>query len=235
MQEYALELINADRARHGVSSVALGSNPAAQMHAEEMVEHDYFSRWWVNGRSTYMVYSATGGTSYVRESIVWTGWREEDWEEANCASTRVRCDLSSPREVIEETHTNRMSTQRENILDEGHGTVNTGIAFNERWIVIVQHFEGGDIQADALPQLSSEGVLSLSVSKMRPGVEVAGSVGVYFDPLPTPKSPDGIDNVVDYCTGEGFTVDCGSPAIRVLKPPDAGRHYTNLDDCQRQP
>ena len=230
LQEYALELINADRARHGVSPVALGSNPAAQMHAEEMVEHDYFSRWWVDGRSSYMVYSATGGTSYVRESIVWTGWRKEEWEAANCASPRVRCDLSSPREVIEETHANRMSTQRGNILDEGHRAVNTGIAFNNRWIVIVQHFEGGDIQADALPHLDSDGVLSLPVSKQRPFVEVAGSVSVYFDPLPTPRSPHSIDNVDNYCIGGGFSVDCDNPAIRVLKPPGAGRHYSNLDD-----
>ncbi len=229
LQEYALELINTDRARNGVAPVTLGSNPAAQMHAEEMVEHDYFSRWWVDGRSTYMVYSATGGASYVRESIIWTGWREEDWQAANCASTRVRCDLSSPREVIAETHANRMSTQPENILDKGHRAVNTGIAFNQRWIVIVQHFEGGEVEADALPHLSSDGALSLSVSKASTDVEVAGSVGVYFDPLPTPKSPDSIDNADNYCTGEGFSVDCGSPAIRVLKPPATGRSYSNLN------
>ena len=229
LKRYALELINADRARHGVPPVTLGSNPAAQMHAEEMVEYDYFSRRWLDGRSTYMVYSATGGASYVRESIVWTGWREEDWQDANCASPRVRCDLSSPREVIEETHTNRMSTQRENILDEGHGAVNLGIAFNHRWIVLVQHFEGGEIEADAPPRLSSDGALSLSVSKMRPDVNVASSVSVYYDPLPTSRSPESIDNVVNYCTGEGFSVDCGSPAIKVLNPPAPGRHYTGLD------
>ncbi len=227
--EYALELINGDRARHGVSPVVLGSNPAAQLHAEEMLEHDYFSKWWLDGRSTYMVYSAAGGTSYAVESITWTGWREEDWRAANCDSAQVRCDLSSPREVVRDIHSSRMSTQGDNILDERHGAVNFGVAFNKRWIVFVQHFEGGEVEADALPHLSSDGVLSLSVSKKRLGVHVAGTVGIFFDPAPTPKSPANIDNVDDYCAGEGFSADCDSASIRVLKPPDPGHRYSNLD------
>ena len=236
LREYAVELINADRAKHGVAPVVLGSNPAAQLHAQEMLEHNYFSRWWKDGRSTYMVYSTTGGTSYVRESIAWTGWREEGWQAADCDSPRVRCDLSSPQENINDIHRNRMSTmensssvQRENILDDGHGAVNIGVAFDNKWIVLVHHFEGGDVEADALPSLARDGTLSLSLFKKSADVEIADIVGVYYDPLPTPKKPEMIDNVVNYCIGKGFSADCDNPVARVLKPPGPGRQYANLD------
>ena len=236
LRKYALGLINADRVKNGVATLKLGSNPAAQLHAQEMIEYDYFSRWWVDGRSTYMVYSATGGASYSRESIAWAGWREDDWDAAGCDSPRVRCDLSTPREVVQDTHTSRMSpdefsseNQRNNILDEGHGAVNIGVAFNNKWMVIVQHFEGEDVEADALPSLTPDGVLSLSLFKKHADVDIADIVGIYYDPLPIPRTAELIDEVVNYCTGKGFSADCDNPVARVLKPPGPGRQYANLD------
>ena len=57
---YALDLINKAREAHGLPSVVLGSNPAAQMHAEDMLANDYMGHWWADGRKPYMVYSETG-------------------------------------------------------------------------------------------------------------------------------------------------------------------------------
>ncbi|MBI4329204.1 MAG: hypothetical protein HY685_05000, partial [Chloroflexi bacterium] len=67
LRQLALSLINNDRAKFGLPPVALGSNQAAQLHADDMLEHQYLGHWWVDGRKPYMVYTQTGGTSYVAE------------------------------------------------------------------------------------------------------------------------------------------------------------------------
>lgn len=41
LRETMLVLINAARSDHGLDSVMLGNNPAAQAHAEDMLEHCY--------------------------------------------------------------------------------------------------------------------------------------------------------------------------------------------------
>ena len=61
LRQYALELINNDRAAHGLTPVVLGSNIAAQHHAQDMLEYDYL---------------ATGGP--MAASRIWcTHWQEE--------------------------------------------------------------------------------------------------------------------------------------------------------------
>ena len=40
-----------------MSPVVLGSNPAAQMHAEDMLAYDYIGHWWADGRKPYIVYT----------------------------------------------------------------------------------------------------------------------------------------------------------------------------------
>ena len=78
---YALDLINKDRTKHSVEPVILGSNPAAQLHAQDMIEHDYFGHWWADGRKPYMVYTETGGKSYAAENASTSGWTEREWQE----------------------------------------------------------------------------------------------------------------------------------------------------------
>lgn len=41
LRVFALGLINRDRADHGLPPVAMGSNPAAQLHAEDMLTNEY--------------------------------------------------------------------------------------------------------------------------------------------------------------------------------------------------
>ena len=57
--EYALSLIKVDRA--GTRTIAYRECweriRRLQMHAQDMLEHDYFGHWWFNGMKPYMVYS----------------------------------------------------------------------------------------------------------------------------------------------------------------------------------
>ncbi len=233
---YALELINNDRAAHGLPPVVLGLNEAAQLHAEDMLNHDYFGHWWADGRKPYMVYSETGGRSYVSENAASDGWTDERWESSNCDSFLVNCQVTGPRDAIrgaqwdmtyDDAHANW--GHRDNILRASHRAVNIGIAFNGRRVTFVQHFEGGAAEAHALPTLSRDGTLSLSVAKREAGVRVGPVVSIYYDPLPTPKTPAQIDRLHSYCVGGGFTTSCGDPVARILEPPGPGYFYSNLD------
>jgi uncharacterized protein YkwD len=74
----ALEYINTDRALHGLPPVTMGSNPAAQQHADDMVAGRYLGHWWLDGRKPYMVYTETGGNSYVSENAARTGFTDAE-------------------------------------------------------------------------------------------------------------------------------------------------------------
>ena len=232
LREYALGLINADRAKHGVAPVILGSNSAAQMHAEDMIEHDYFGHWWSDGRKPYMVYSDTGGTSYVAENVAWSGWTEKEWREKNCDSPIVNCRIPVPREKVQELHQSMMYDDadsdwghRDTILGESHRVVNIGVGFTGKRVVFVQHFEGGDVEAVKQPELFSNGTLLLSIAKNVSGLAIAKGISIYYDPPPVPMTPAQIDALDSYCIGGGMTTMCGDPVAHVLRAPPPGSYY----------
>ena len=237
LRQYALDLINKDRADHDLPPVVLGDNPAAQLHAEDMLAHDYLGHWWIDGRKPYMVYTETGGKSYAAENAASSGWTEREWQENNCDSSRVNCVVSSPREAIEEHQWSMMYDDassnwghRDNILDEGHRAVNIGIASNNKRVTFVQHFEGGDVEADGPPILTSNGTLTLALSKPNGDVKIAPTVAIFYDPTPIPKKPEQIDALDSYCTGGGFSTKCGDPVARILEPLPPGWSYDSLSN-----
>ena len=236
LRQYTLELINADRVKFGVSPVVLGTNVAAQSHAEDMVAHSYGGHWWTNGMKPYMVYAVTGGKSYVAENSSWSGWPDDQWKAENCDSFLVRCHVPSPREAVEELHWSMMYDDadsdwghRDNILDEGHRAVNIGIASNGRMVAFVQHFEGGDVQAAGPPTLSRNGTFTLTVTKNGQDIRIGRVATIYYDPLPVPMTPREIDALDSYCIGGGATTRCGDPVVRILPPPGPNRYYSNLE------
>ena len=232
---YALDLINKDRKDHGLPPVLLGSNPAAQMHAEDMLAYDYIGHWWADGRKPYIVYSETGGRSYAHENVATSGWTSHQWTAKNCDSFLVTCEVPTVRDAIREHQWGMMYDDahadwghRDNILGETHRAVNIGIASNGRRVTFVQHFEGGDVTAATRPTLSPDGNLSFSVSKIADGIAIAPLVSIYSDPPPTPKTPEQIQRLHSYCVGGGFTEGCGEPVAEVLEPPPPGSFYTSL-------
>lgn len=233
---FALELINDDRAAHGLPAVTLGLNEAAQLHAEDMLNHDYFGHWWADGRKPYMVYSETGGTSYASENAASDGWTDRQWKASNCDSLLVSCVVSELKDAIGSAQRDMMYDDahanwghRDNVLRASHRAVNLGIAFNGRRVTFIQHFEGGAAEAHAPATLSRDGTVSFSLAKLEAGVRVGSVVTVYYDPPPTPKTPEQIDALDSYCVGGGFTTSCGDPVARVLEPPGPGSFYSNLD------
>src|SRR5690242_9097656 len=54
LYEYALSLINNDRAQYGLSPVTLSNEPSAQQHSQSMLDNHYFSHWDMYGMKPYM-------------------------------------------------------------------------------------------------------------------------------------------------------------------------------------
>lgn len=236
LRRLAVDLINQDRSDHDLPPVELGSNIAAQLHAEDMLDHEYFGHWWKDGRKPYMVYTQTGGRSYVAENVAVDGWTNERWDEEDCDFFLVNCVVPEPDEAVERAEWGMMYDdaqsnwgQRDNILGSTHRLVNLGIAWNERQTIFVQHFEGGDVAADGPPQLGVDGTLSLKLTKLADGLEIANVVSVYYDPPPSQKTPAQIEGLDSYCLGGGFTTICAEPIATILQPPRLGSLYSNLE------
>ena len=235
LRYHALQLINGDRATHGLSPIVLGTNIAAQLHAEDMLVNDYFGHWWADGRKPYMVYTQTGGTSYVSENAATGGWTDREWVANGC--NYMRCGVPTPKKQITDHQWRMMYDDahadwghRDNILGKTHRAVNIGIGFNGRRMTFVQHFEGGAVQANGEPILGESGELCFSLSKRETGITV-GAVSIAYDPPPIPKTPAQIDMLKRYCTGGGFTDRClDFDAANILKPLPLGYTYPNLNE-----
>lgn len=233
----ALEYINTDRALHGLAPVMMGSNPAAQLHAEDMVAGRYLGHWWLDGRKPYMVYTETGGDSYVSENAARTGFTDAEYT-ALCTGISVRCEKVNPVDDIKRLHHAMVYDDagsdwghRDNILNPAHRKVNIGIAYTDRFLSLVQHFEGGDVTATRTPSITRAGTgttLRLRADINVPGLQVFPTVNVYMEPLPEPHTAAEIEQFRSYCVGGGFSAECGTPVARVVPPPPPGSQYVNL-------
>ena len=221
LQRYAVELVNKDRAAHGLSPVNLGMNEAAQLHAEDMLEHGYKGHWWADGRDPTQVYSETGGTSYAQENTnVW-----------GC-SFPTNCRLAPPRDAVVRLQQTLMGSpgHRRNILDPAHQTLNIGIAYNGWRYTFAQLFGGGAAEVDAPLSLSSSGVLTLSLAKQEAGVRIHRTINVYYTPPNAPLTPSQIDrlNGGACINGVGFIERCGGPIAHIIEPAGPNASYSNL-------
>ena len=226
---FALELINLDRESHGVPPVRLGSNQAAQAHAEDSARNGYGGHWTSDGLKPYMLYTQAGGVGVIAENAAWQTRGSE-----NCDDPAVVCgdmDVASAIETLQWSmvydDADSNWGHRDTILDPIYDTVNIGIAFTDSHVAYYQHFEYTRLSYATAPSLN-DGKLSLWL-RPQTGVEI-GHIAVYYDSPPTPKRPEEISGLRQYCVGGGFTDNCGNvrPIAHVLEPPPSGSYYADL-------
>lgn len=171
--QYMLDLINDDRLENGLQPVILGTNPAAQQHAEEMLSEGYLAHWGLDGLKPYMRYTLSGGYNYGAENVSGPPYYSDP-------------DIYRHENVLgllKETQSGLMESpgHRRNILNKWHKSVNIGIAFNESAVSVVQQFEGDYIEFTKLPSIEN-GVLSFSGSTR--GGFLLKTVQVWYDQAP---------------------------------------------------
>lgn len=204
---YALELINGDRLANGLMPVTLGSNTAAQKHAEERLANKYLSHWGLDGLKPYMRYTLAGGVNSESENgfsteTIWIGGKDPSY----------RID---PKEILEEAQKGLMASpgHRRNILDKWHQKVNLGIAYDAERLDLVQQFEGDYIEFSVPPVVIGNNLSMIG----RVTLGTIESIDLYYDPLPQHLTPEQLDAPpYDYAYGWGEDIGTILPPL----PPD---------------
>ena len=58
--------------KNGLTNVTLSAIDSAQLHAENLLDNNYFSHWDLNGYKPYMRYTLAGGSGSVSENCAVT-------------------------------------------------------------------------------------------------------------------------------------------------------------------
>ncbi|MGA2768709.1 MAG: CAP domain-containing protein [Candidatus Bathyarchaeia archaeon] len=170
---YALSLVNSDRSQNGQSNVSLSSVSSGQQHADDMLEHHYFSHWDVNGYKPYMRYTLAEGRGSVEENIAWYH------SSGSFDAKEVLKDLEWQMMYNDSGSSNGHMF---NILSTSHNRVNVGIALDRNNLYLVQDFENDYVQWSTFNvstdnEVTMIGMLqgkSLSVKQM----------SIFYDSLP---------------------------------------------------
>ena len=195
-KRYMLSLINAERKKAGVGAVALGTNIAAQLHAESGLDNCFSSHWGVDGLKPYMRYSLAGGSQSNGENGSGLDY---------CIKAADGYAANSPiKREIDETMAGWMRSpgHRRNLLDPQHKKVNIGIAWDNYNTQMYQHFEGDYVEYNRLPSIEN-GVLSFS-GKTRNGARFNADTGqqIYYDAPPHPLTRGQVARTYCYDSGQ---------------------------------
>jgi uncharacterized protein YkwD len=134
---YTLSLVNSDRSQNGQSNVTRSSVSSGQQHANDMLEHHFFSHWDTNGYKPYMRYTLAGGRGSTEENIAWY------YSSSSFDAKEVLKDLEWQMMYND---SDSSWGHKYNILNPSHNKVNVGIAVDSNNLYLVQDFENDYIQ-----------------------------------------------------------------------------------------
>ena len=185
LKRLMLQLINAERAAVGLMPVALGENAAAQLHAEASLRGCFSSHWGLDGLKPYMRYSLTGGYQANAENASGLGYCITDAD----SYAKIRSVEQEVREAMAGwmESPGHLST----ILDPWHRAVNIGLAWDRFTFVAIQHFEGGYVEYQLLPEIRGGYLIVDGAATNGAGFKGNDGLGiqVYYDPPPGPLTP----------------------------------------------
>ena len=214
LYDMMLDLINEERVKAGVTPVRLGTNRAAQIHADASLRHCFSSHWGIDGLKPYMRYSLAGGYQSNGEN--------GSGRDYCVVSSDGYATLGSLSSEVARTMKGWMQSpgHRRNILDPTHRMVNLGMAWDKYNFLAYQHFEGDYVEYLALPELK-DGRLSLVV-KTKNGARFGEGnffpIKVSYDPPPHQLTRGQVSRT--YCYSRG------RPVAFVEMPPPPGSYYT---------
>lgn len=227
LKQLMLELINEARREAGAPDVRLGTNAAAQLHAEQAVAGCFTGHWGLDGLKPYMRYSLLGGYQGNAENAYGSSFYRADAGPCAVHTSPDRPDLG---QLVREAMTGWLHSpgHRRTLLDPSHRLVNIGLAWRggEHYIFrAVQHFEGDYVRLNAPVSLVA-GVLTLS-GRIVNGASLQTELVVYHDPQPQPQSRASLALTSAYCGGyptvavlpsanwtyRSTTPDCVEPAL----------------------
>jgi uncharacterized protein YkwD len=239
LKQYALRTINQDRAKFGLSPVIMSNNPAAQVHANDVLKTRAISHWMTDGEKPYMTYTRLGGDGKVTQNVAIAGYGDQY---DGCISGVYRCDKIDPHEAIATTEYQMMyndtdccdNGHRKNILDKFHTHVSIGIAYNDYFFVMVQNFENqytiwndkindnnnSDSDNSDKTMITMAGSFTNNTDSNPDNDLALENVQVFYDPLPTPEIYQEHKNDRSYGPGKfiGLVVEPLPPGMYYKTP-----------------
>jgi uncharacterized protein YkwD len=220
--KHALDLINKDRLAFGLEPVSLGSNAAAQIHAEDVFKNKQISHWMSNGEKPYMTYSKYGGMGGMGQNVAIAGFSKAQYD--LCVTNALyNCEQIDPLATIEELQYEMMYNDteccadghRDNILNSHRTHVSIGIVYDKYYLALVQNFENN---------------YGLEIGVERGHVRVSGHldggeidhVAINYDVIPTPQLYEENKRLLSYSGGELVAL--------VVKPLPPGFFYEQPKD-----
>ena len=192
-----LQLTNQEREKAGVPPVRLGTNPAAQLHAEAALEGCYSSHWDRWGLKPNHRYTITGGTGAEGENGSGSSYCIREGENYRA--------IQSMREDVAETVQGWMESpgHRRNLLDPAHTVLNVGIVHDRYNTVMAQQFSSDYVTYQVKPFIDGTGILRLEATSDRATFNIGDTVNIqiYYDPPPRNLSRSQLAHTYALCNG----------------------------------
>ena len=206
--DYALGLINRDRAAYGLAPVVLAQEGSGMQHADNMLQYGYFSHWDPTGLKPYMRYTLLGGLGAVDENIAID-------ESSSCLGSVCTGNID-PKAAIALMENNMMyndsiccnNGHRENILDPEHGSVSIGIAYDSSTVYLVEDFVDSYINWTVAPHYSN-GTVALE-GTLQPSYNIS-DILIGYDPAISGMSVAQLNGTSDYSYGYQIAGVIGNP------------------------
>ncbi len=193
LAQYALSLINSDRAANGSAPVSLDYNQAAQQHADSMLYYGYFSHYDVQGLKPYMRYSLLGGLGADSENVAYLAYSAPHYTSTSAVEQAIQFLEHS---MVYNDVACCNNGHRYNILDPLHNFVSIGVAYNSTHVFFDEEFENVYISLS----FSTTGASNSSPYQVTmSGTPIAGtpkpnSIYIGFDSTPSPENRSQLDN-----------------------------------------
>ena len=227
-----LSLMNDARAANGVPPLSMGTNDAAQIHADRSLQTCTGSHWSADGLKPYTRYALSGG--YQKNAENWSNIGQ-------CGGTT---ELATPIGTLVTQSVAgflRSPPHRANLLDPDFTRVNIGIAWDPAALNVAHHFETLTTHMTSPPAIGPNGVLTIQGTTVNlPALSSRNRIAVTVNYDPPPRTLTRRQTAATYC------YQLGPVVTRVRPPPKPGYEYrkthwnysTNGPVCQdpyRQP
>ena len=161
---YMLRLVNEARVESGLDPVVMGTNPAAQVHADASMAGCYSSHWSPDGLNPHTRYSLAGGHGYDYENVAGRNYRlGHDDGHLPIKSIYTEIDDTVAGWLLSPGH-------RRTILDPDVAKLSIGLAWDSYNGVMVQHFETDYLEYTRVPVVR-DNTLSLA-GRVKNGVRL---------------------------------------------------------------
>ena len=215
LKQRMLTLTNQERQAAGVPPVRLGTNPAAQLHAEASLEGCYSAHWDQWGLKPNHRYTLTGGTG-------------ADAENGHGSDYCIRAHenytpITSMDDEIADAVQGWMESpgHRKTLLDPAHTVLDVGIAHDRYNTVMLQHFSSDYVAYRVHPHMDTTGTLRLEASTEGATLKIGktSSIQIYYDPPPRKLTRGQLSYTYSLCNGLRIG--------HIVKPLPAGTFYTD--------